>query len=124
MVRGELLLRSGRADEGRPLLQGVQKALRAIPGPDAWIQALFRLETIARMARDAGDWELAEFTARQMMEHDAAYGGSRYATGLVARHRCDAAAAALELHAAEGYWRDADPDLPELRELRQNARLH
>ena len=50
-----------------------------LPGPDAWIQALFRLEAIARTARDVGDWELAECMAGQMLEHDAAYGGSHLA---------------------------------------------
>ena len=80
-LRGEILLREGRAAEGRALLQDVQARLRAIPGPDAWIQALFRLEAIARLARDAGDWGLAEYTADQMIEHDTAYAGSHLATG-------------------------------------------
>jgi len=118
-LRGEILLREGRADEGRTLLKDVQKRLRALLGPDAWIQSLFRLESIARTARDVGDWELAEYTAAQMLEHDAAYGGSHLAMGLVARQRGDADAAARALAAAGRYWRDADPDLPELAQLRQ-----
>ena len=105
--------------EGRTLLKDVQKRLRALLGPDAWIQSLFRLESIARTARDVGDWELAEYTAAQMLEHDAAYGGSHLAMGLVARQRGDADAAARALAAAGRYWRDADPDLPELAQLRQ-----
>jgi hypothetical protein len=81
--------------------------------------ALFRLESIARAAREAGDWELAEHTARQMLEHDPAYGGSHLAAALVARHRGDIAAADQSLAAAARYWRDADPDLPELRLTRR-----
>ena len=38
--------------------------------------ALFRLEAMAHVAREVGDWDLAESMARQMLEHDAAYGGS------------------------------------------------
>jgi hypothetical protein len=121
-LRGEVMLREGRADEGRALLKDVQKRLRALFGPDAWIQSLFRLESIARTARDVGDWELAEYTAAQMVDHDAAYGGSHLAMALVARHKGDAAGATRSMEAAARYWRDADTDLPELAEVRQ-ARL-
>jgi tetratricopeptide (TPR) repeat protein len=120
-LRGEMLLREGRGAEGGDLLKDVQKRLRALPGPDAWIQALFRLESIARMAREVGDWELAEYTARQMVDHDAAYGGAHLALALVARHRGDGAAATRAAAEAERYWRDADPDLPERAELRRWA---
>src|SRR6185503_7242333 len=78
-LRGELLLREGKAEAGAEVLTSVVQKLRASPGPDAWTQALFRLEILARVARDANDWELAEHIAAQMVEHDAAYGGSRLA---------------------------------------------
>lgn len=116
-LRGELLLRTGKAEEGRAVLMEAQRALRAVPGPDAWTQALFRLESMARSARDAGDWQLAEYTARQMLDHDPAYGGSHYALALVLRHSGDADGAARELAAARNAWRDADGDLPEMREI-------
>jgi tetratricopeptide (TPR) repeat protein len=122
-LRGEILLRGDGPAEGRALLQQVEQRLRALPGPDAWIQTLFRLEAIARMAREVGDWGLADYTARQMMEHDAAYGGSRLAAALVARQRGDASTAAREFGAAEGYWRDADANLPELAEARRGMTL-
>ena len=109
-LRGEILLREGKAAEGGVLLQDVEKRLRALPGPDAWIQALFRLEGIARVAREAGAWDLAEYTAGQMIEHDASYGGSHLALGLVARHRGDEPTARRELAAAAGAWKDADAD--------------
>ncbi|HEV8253924.1 MAG TPA: hypothetical protein VGQ78_04165 [Vicinamibacteria bacterium] len=86
-LRGEILLRGETPAEGRALLQQVEQRLRALPGPDAWIQALFRLEAIARMARAVGDWDLADYTARQMLDHDSACGDSRLAAALVARQR-------------------------------------
>ena len=113
-LRGELLLRTGKGAEGRAILKDVQRAFRAIPGPDAWSQGLFRLESIARSAVEAGDWDLAEHTAGQMLDHDAAYGGSHYVMAQVLRHKGDPAGADRELKAARGFWRDADPDLPEL----------
>ena len=76
VLRGELLLRTGRKrDEGGAVLKEVVRELRATPGPDAWSQALFHLESLARSAREAGDWELAGFIAAQMSDHDEAYGG-------------------------------------------------
>ncbi len=113
-LRGEVLLRTGAREEGRAVLKEIQRALRALPGPDSWTQTLFRLESMARSAREAGDWELAEHTAAQMIDHDAAYGGSHLAMALVLRQKGDAAGAARALETARRYWRDADPDLPEL----------
>jgi tetratricopeptide (TPR) repeat protein len=117
-LRGELLLREGAPGEGRRILETVARTLRNAPGPDAWIQAIFRLEAIARWARDTGAWDLAELMAHQMMEHDPAYGGSRLALALVAERKGDAASAAREFAAAETYWTEADRGLPELAAVR------
>ena len=113
-LRGELLLRTGKMEEGRAVLKEVQRVIRAIPGPDAWTQNLFLLESMARSARDAGDWDLAEHTAKQMLDHDPAYAGSHLALALVLRQKGDPAGAARELEAARRFWRDADTGLPEL----------
>jgi tetratricopeptide (TPR) repeat protein len=116
-LRGEILLREGKTAEGRAVLKDVVKGLRAAVGPDAWSQGLFRLETMARSAMEAGDWELAEFLAAQMLEHDAAYAGSHFTRALVLRHQGDAAGAAREAETARRHWRDADRDLPEWKQL-------
>jgi tetratricopeptide (TPR) repeat protein len=113
-LRGELLLRTGKRDEGSRVLKDVQRALRAIPGPDAWSQTLFRLESMARTARETGDWELAEHSAAQMLDHDGAYAGSHLAMALVLKHKGDVAGAARAFASAQRAWRDADSDLPEL----------
>jgi tetratricopeptide (TPR) repeat protein len=120
-LRAEILLRDGKMEEGRALMKDVQGRLRALPGPDAWTQALFRLEAFGRVARDVGDWDLADYTARQMIEHDAAYGGSHLALALVARQRGELALAQHEAEAARRYWKDADPDMKELAELRDRS---
>lgn len=114
---GELLLRTGQRDKGRADLEDVARRVRAAPGPDAWTQALFTLKSIARAARDVGDWDFAGWTAGQMLEHDPSYAGAHYAMALVARHRGDRATMATELALAAKYWRNADPDLPELKTL-------
>ncbi len=119
MLRGDMLLRDGETEKGRELLETVQLQLRALPGPDAWTQALFRLEAIARIAREVGDWELAGFTAKQMMEHDPAFGGSQLARALVAQHRGDASEMKSALTSARQYWKDADANIRELAVLRK-----
>ena len=124
-LRGELLL-SGAADEraeARAILKDVQQRIRAVPGPDAWTEALFRLEGIGRAARAAGDWELAAHTASQMREHDPNYGGTHLALGLVAQHDGRTAEAAREMAEAVRLWGHADADLPELAEARERSRV-
>jgi hypothetical protein len=92
----------------------VEKSILAMPGPDAWSSATFQLETVAQRARDAGDWELAGLTARNMLEHNPGYAGGYYAMALVARHEHDAAAEAKLLASVRKLWSKADPELPEL----------
>ncbi|HEY9232424.1 MAG TPA: hypothetical protein VIS78_09760, partial [Blastocatellia bacterium] len=120
-LQGEFSLRTGEAEKGKAMLKQVVSKIRSERGPDAWAQALFRLEAIGAAARRAGDWELAETMARQMLEHDTAYAGSHYAMALVAEHKNDNVVAVTEYAEAEKLWRNADGDLPELQQTR--ARL-
>jgi tetratricopeptide (TPR) repeat protein len=113
--QGEFLLRTGKADKGRPMLEDVVRKVRARPGPDAWAQALFTIEAIARAAREVGNWELAAWAGRQMVEHDPNYAGAHYALALVAEHRGDAQTARAERALVRKFWKNADPDLAELR---------
>ena len=113
-LQGEFFLRTGQRDKARPMLEEVARKVRAAPGPDAWTQALFTLEAIARAAREVGDWDLAAWAARQMLEHDPNYAGTHYALALVAEHNGDARAAAAERALVAKYWSRADAGLPEL----------
>jgi tetratricopeptide (TPR) repeat protein len=114
-LRAEILLRAGKPQQGGAMFREVERGLRALLGPDAWSQALFRLESIAHLARSLGDWELARHTAQQMLEHDPAYAGSHYALALVAEHDGDSATAQKEFALAVRYWQKADADLAELK---------
>jgi len=109
--QGEFLLRTGKPAQGRPMLEDVVRKIRARPGPDAWAQALFTIEAIARAAREVGDWELAEWAGGQMLEHDSNYAGSHHARALVAEHLGDAQTARAERALVAKYWKNADPDL-------------
>ena len=118
-LQGEFHLRTAARDKGRATLEDVAKRVRAAPGPDLWVQALFTLEALARAARAVGDWELAGRMARHMLAHDPHYGGSRYAMALVAEHDGDLATAKAEFSLAQKYWSKADADLPELADIRK-----
>jgi tetratricopeptide (TPR) repeat protein len=121
MLQGEFYLRTGQVEKGRSILKIVESQIRSEPGPDAWSQALFALERIARFSREAGDWELAEFTADQMRQHDPYYAGTHYALAVVAEHKRDAITAANEFRLVSKYWEHADQDLPELAEARAKS---
>jgi tetratricopeptide (TPR) repeat protein len=121
-LQGEFSLRTADRLKGRATLEDVARRVRAVPGPDGWSQALFTLEAIARSARAVGDWELAGRIARQMIEHDAFYGGSHYALGLAAEHDEDATTARTELALALKHWAKADPDFPELVDTKKRLR--
>ncbi|MCU1285736.1 MAG: hypothetical protein JWO13_2086 [Acidobacteriales bacterium] len=118
-LRGELLMRNGKLAEGSAILKDVAKRIRAIPGPDAWMQAIYRLELIARIGRETGDWDLADFAANQMLDHDKFYGGTQFALALVAEHKSDDATARDCFAKARQYWSKADPDLRELAEIKK-----
>ncbi len=120
-LQGEFYLRTAVRDKGRATLEEVATRVRAAPGPDAWAQALFTLEGIARAARAVGDWELAGRMARQMVEHDPSYAGGHYALGLAAERAGDAATAKTEFALALKGWAKGDADLPELKELRRKC---
>lgn len=117
-LRGELYLKTGKQKEAVTILKDVQRRMRAIPGPDAWMQAIYRLEWIARMAREAGAWELAEDAAQQMLEHDPHYGGTQLALAYVAQHKQDKIAASHFAKALKA-WEKADDDFREVSELKK-----
>jgi len=111
LLRAEILLREKNWTEGNRLMEEIEKDIAAVPGPDAWSEALFQFEYIARLARELGDWELAERTARKMIQHDPSYAGGYFALGLVAEHQGDAPTAKHEFATAEKLWSKADANL-------------
>ena len=117
-LQGEFLLRTGQRDKAWPMLEDVARKLRAAPGPDAWTQAVFTLERIARVARESGEWNVADWAAQQMIAHDARYAGGHFAAGLVAEHRGERDAAHQAFERAGTLWNKADPGLPELSKIR------
>jgi hypothetical protein len=121
VLRADILLRENQTREAETLFIDVEKSVLSMPGPDAWSSATFQLETIAQRAREVGDWELAGFTARKMMEHNPSYAGGYYAMALVAQHEGSSTVATQLFASAQKLWRKADPDLPELTPIQKKT---
>jgi tetratricopeptide (TPR) repeat protein len=120
----DILLGEKQKEEGEALLRDIVKMILSRPGPDAWSAARFELELIARRARQSGDWDLAEFTAREMTRHDGSYAGGYFALGLAAEHAGHSAEAREHFAAAEKLWSKADKELPELRNIHEGTEAH
>jgi tetratricopeptide (TPR) repeat protein len=116
-----ILLREKKTEEGEALTKDIEKMVRAMPGPDAWSAARFELESIGQTSRQAGDWDLAEFTAQQMIQHDPSYAGGYFAMGLTLQHSGDGAKARQQFAMAEKLWSKADKDLPELGRIHEKV---
>jgi tetratricopeptide (TPR) repeat protein len=117
-LQGQYLLRAGQRDRAHATLEDFVKKIRALPGPDNWVQALFTMESIGKTAREADDWPFAEWIGGQMVDHDQHYAGGHYVLGLVAEHRGDVSTARAEMSAAGRGWNKADSNLPELSRVR------
>src|SRR5260370_40295066 len=115
------MLLEKKMEEVEGLAKEIEKMVLAMPGPDAWSAARFELESIARTAREAGDWELAKFTAQQMIQHDPSYAGGYFALGLVAEHTGAAAMTRPQFATAGKPWSRADKNLPELARTRHRS---
>jgi tetratricopeptide (TPR) repeat protein len=119
-----LLLLDQKTEEGEALMKNLEKNIRAMPGPDAWSAALLQLASIAQVARQTGHWELAEYTAQQMIQHAPNCAAGYFALGLVLEHAGDKAKGRQQFATAEKFWSRADRDLPELGQIReQSSRL-
>jgi tetratricopeptide (TPR) repeat protein len=108
LLNAEIMLYERNWDKGNALVGKLEAEMVAVPGPDAWSESLFQLESIASVARRVGDWDLAATTAQKMIEHDPSYAGGYFALGAVAEHQGDTAAARREFAEAEKRWSKAD----------------
>jgi tetratricopeptide (TPR) repeat protein len=111
LLRAEIMLHERSLEEGNRLMEATMKEIAAVTGPDAWSEALFQIEYIARVAREAGDWMLAEAAARQMISHDPSYAGGYLALALADKHKGNAPGAAQEFATAQRLWSKADTPL-------------
>ena len=111
---------SAKMEEGARFSKSVIRRLRALPGPACLEPGAFRLEMIAQTAREVGDWELAEYTARQACSSmTLATRVPHYALALVARAESRQKRSRKRIRRSGKILAQADPDpLPELARAR------
>src|SRR5688572_3805083 len=122
-LQGEFRLRTAQREQGRQGMERAAQKWRSLQGPDAWSQSLFRLEALARSARQVGDWPLAARMAQLMLEHDPNYAGTHFALGLVAHHDGNLPTARREFELAAKGWAQADRDMAELKTIADLRKL-
>lgn len=122
ILNAEILLHDQKTSDADALFKKIEADLRATPGADSWSGALFQLQFIGQVALQSGNWNLADFTARQMIEHDPNYAGGYYALGLTAEHSGNTSSARRQFQMAEKLWVNADSDLSQLVLLREKLR--
>ncbi len=121
-LQAEWLVRTGQRARGEPMLRQAVQRLRMLTGPDARLDAIFTMDALARALRDAGAWDLAAWLANQMLEYDASYPGSHFASALALEQAGNAAGARTAFAAAARLWSSADAALPERQAAAQKAR--
>lgn len=109
-----VMLGRGSLADAPALIDRISRYTRRATSADSWSQGLFRVEVLSNLARETGQWDVAEQLAALMLAVDPYYGGSHYAKALVLEHRGDRAAATQEFDAAKKYWESADMDFPPL----------
>jgi len=116
---GEIALRKGSATKANAQLKEVLNGLMAARRSGDAVNYLFNMLYIGQQARSADDWDLADTAAQQLLVFDPSYAGGHYIAAIVAEHKGDSATAWKELTAAERLWGQADPELPEIIDMRK-----
>jgi len=118
LLKTELALRRGEQEAEPAMRELLLKAKEGFRQADS-TASLFLLQLVAEDSRNLKRWDLAQFAAEQMLGFDASYAGGHYEMGMVKVHTGQAGAARPELQRAVELWKNADPDLDELRQAKQ-----
>jgi tetratricopeptide (TPR) repeat protein len=118
MLKVELALRRGQPEAEsrmRDLLLKAKEHFRQADSTDS----LFLLQLEAEDCQNLRKWELAQFAAEQMLAFDSNYAGGHYEMAMVKLHAGQSDAARSQFQKAIELWKNADPDLQELIQAKQ-----
>jgi len=119
LLKTELAMRrnkQGAEQAMRDLLLQAKEGFRMADSTDS----LFVMQLVAEDSRNLKRWDLAQFAAEQMLGFDSNYAGGHYETAMVRLQTGQGGAAEPELQKAIELWKNADPDLDELRQAKQH----
>jgi len=118
LLKTELALRRGQQESEPAMRDLLLKAKEGFRNADA-TGSLFLIQLAAEDCRNLKKWNLAQFAAEQMLGFDANYAGGHYEMGMVSLQTGQMAAVRTELGKAIELWKNADSDLDELRQAKQ-----
>jgi tetratricopeptide (TPR) repeat protein len=118
LLKTELALRRGEQEAEPAMRELLLKAKEGFRQADS-TASLFLLQLVAEDSRNLKRWDLAQYAAEQMLGFDANYAGGHYEMGMVKVRTGQAGAARPELQRAIELWKNADSDLDELRQAKQ-----
>lgn len=91
-------------------MKSIQATLLKQTGPDPWIDALYFLQLLTQMSLNAGNLDLAESSAKNMILHDAGYPGAYWLLARISKKQGRQAEAEGYLQKARTGYADADPE--------------
>jgi tetratricopeptide (TPR) repeat protein len=96
LLRAQADFLEGKRESAASRLRRRALTMRALPGSDAWSDAMFQLRLIAEIAMDYGDWDLARFAAHQLVEQAPFYAGAHSLLARIAEHDGETSGSAHE----------------------------
>jgi tetratricopeptide (TPR) repeat protein len=118
LLTTELALHRGNQEAQLAMRDLLLKAKEGFRNADA-TGSLFLIQLAAEDCRNLKKWDLAQFAAEQMLGFDANYAGGHYEMGMVSLQTGQMDAVRTELGKAIELWKNADSDLDELRQAKQ-----
>jgi tetratricopeptide (TPR) repeat protein len=119
LLKTELAMRRGHPEAESALRELLLKAKAHYQQADS-TGSLFLIQLEAEDCRSLKKWDLAQFAAEQMLAFDTNYAGGHYEIAMIKIQMGQADSARPELQRAIELWKNADPDLEELRQAKQS----
>src|SRR5579859_4375857 len=118
VLQGEIALHDKKETDANVQLSALVKRFMQARGSGDGVGQLFTMLYLAQQARAYADWDLVASIGEQMLLFDPQYAGGHFVAALAAEHKGDVEDARRELNSAQNLWREADPDFPELMQVR------
>ncbi len=92
-------------------IEDFQNQMLSQTGPDPWIESLYFLQLLSNITYSTGNMDLAESSAKALLEHDPKFGGGHFAMARVQNIQNNEAAAKESLSKAMDAYKDGDESM-------------
>jgi tetratricopeptide (TPR) repeat protein len=118
VLQGEIALHDKKETDANVQLSALVQRFMLARGSGDGVGQLFTMLYLAQQARARADWDLVAGIGEQMLLFDPQYAGGHFVAALAAEHKGDVERTMRELKSAQNLWNEADPDFPELIQVR------